>query len=323
MSKLSAIATGALTGTAPTPVVQRAINNYLVHDELMFLMEFVNIGMSTNLGNLQANYIYYDGESAEADFRRIGNEYSVDNEVPKTGTVVLKLLGGSFEVDKVQTRAFNTSKQALSNWTEQQFNQKLNKIRNGFSKYFIIGNATTNPLQFDGLDVHFGKFPKQVETEAYDLSKGLNDATVIAFERYLNESINKVKPNKPNVIITTDTGKAILQAINSFRHRGIAVVKVEDREFDAFGGIPIVALPRTYFASADVTDKDPIIFGSIAELDGIATAIPIDGELIDITLPEMGNGTLVKTGAVEVVLAPMFLNPRCVAKCYVTEVAPV
>jgi hypothetical protein len=59
----------------------------------------------------------------------------------------------------------------------------------------------------------------------------------------------------------------------------------------------------------------------INENDGIYTAIPMDGKIIDIVDPEMGDGTLVKTGAVEMLCAPIFYNPKALAICGVKLVA--
>ena len=67
MATLQSIGQGGLVGTAPTPVLQRAINKYLVNDQLMNIMRFVNNAQGNNLGNFQTSFVYYNGTS-EATF---------------------------------------------------------------------------------------------------------------------------------------------------------------------------------------------------------------------------------------------------------------
>ena len=90
MALLRDIAHGAFSGCAPTPVNQVAINNYLVHNELFNLLQFVNIGMGSSIGNIQATVITYDKPDA-ADFRNIGEEYAVSNSTPIHVTLSLKM----------------------------------------------------------------------------------------------------------------------------------------------------------------------------------------------------------------------------------------
>ena len=61
---LNQIATSGFTGMAPTPVEKYAINKYFVNNDLFNLMEFVNIGMGSNIGNLQATIITYNAPEA-------------------------------------------------------------------------------------------------------------------------------------------------------------------------------------------------------------------------------------------------------------------
>ncbi len=322
MARLQDIALSGFAGTAPTPVLQYAINNYLINDGLMNLMEFVNIGTGMlGTGNVQASFVYYNGDGAAAAFRAIGVEYTADNEVPLTETVQLKLLGGSFSTDRALARAFGQNPGALSNWTEQQIAQKLNKIKNGFAKYFMLGNKLTDATQFDGLNVFFGKFTSQVNAVPFDMSAGLSGDAAIRLEKHFNSAINKVRPGAPNVVLTTASGKTLLQTLNAYRNRGVDVVEVGGKKYNQYMGINIVDLTADCFSAADLTDKIPFVFLYINEFEGIRTAIPMDGKVVDIMEPQFGNGTFVKEGGVEMYCAPLLANPFAASKCFITETA--
>lgn len=332
---LNQIATSGFTGMAPTPVERYAINKYFVNNDLFNLMEFVNIGMASNQGNLQATIVTYDTPDS-AEFRRIGNEYDISNNVPKTVTVVLKFLGGEFQTDRVLERAFSQNPTAVDNWTEQQIGQKINAIVNGFCKYFIQGDSSTDEKQFDGLQKYFTKFPAQANNSAKIIAGGLSYANALGVEQFLNESVVKVVDRPTCVITSRLKGKPFLQALEQHRNRGVRAIPVYDREYYTFMGIPIVGLSDDCFPASMTDNGIPFIFAKFAEMDGIRVAVPMNpgvgkqGAILDIIRPRLGNtdaGTsvFVRNGGVEMVCAPVIEDPFCASLCYIseTEVVPV
>lgn len=327
MAQLNAISTSGFAGTAPTPVEQYAINKYLVNNDLFNLLEFVNIGMGTNIGNIQASILTYD-VPPEATFRKIGEEYDIDNSEPKPVTVTLKQLGGEFQTDRVLERAFANNPAALSNWTEQQIGQKMNAIVNGFAKYFIQGDSST-PEQFDGLIKYFSKFTGQDEATALTLTSGLDYTNALKVEEYLNQSISKLKASPTCVITTRGKGKPFLQALEQHRNRGVKAITVNDRQYFTFMGIPIVALEDSYFST--LTSKGtPFIFCYFNEVDGIRVAVPMQGgnsmgAVLDIVRPRTdntsGQAVFVKNGGVEMVSCPILEDPFVASVCYIKETA--
>lgn len=329
MALLNAIAISGFTGTAPTPVEKYAINKYFVNNDLFNLLEFVNIGMGSNIGNLQATIVTYDAPEA-AEFRRIGNEYNISNNVPKTVTLVLKMLGGEFQTDRVLERAFSQNATALDNWTEQQIGQKINSIINGFCKYFIQGDSSKDEKQFDGLQKYFTKHTGQANTVAKELAGGLSYANALNVETFLNESIVKVVDAPTCVITSRLKGKPFLQALEQHRNRGIKAITVNDRNYYTFMGIPIVGLSDDCFPEDMTTKGIPFIFAKFAEMDGIRVAVPMtpgvgsQGAILDIVKPRVGNtdaGTsvFVRNGGVEMVCVPIIEDPYCASLCYVKE----
>ena len=330
MALLNEIAVSGFTGTAPTPVERVAINKYFVNNELFNLMQFVNIGMGSNIGNLQATIVTYDAPDS-AEFRKIGNEYKVSNNAPKTVTLVMKMLGGEFQTDRVFARAFSGNENALDNWTEQQIAQKINSIINGFCKYFIQGNSTTNPDAFDGLEVYFSKHAGQVKATAHEVVGGLNPNNALEVENFLYELIAMVPD--ANVIITDRLqGKPFLQAVESNRGRGHSKLTVNDKEYNEAVGLPVVGLSDDCFSATMKSKGIPFIVGKIAETDGIRVAVPMNpgvgsqGAIIDIVRPRVGNtdageAVFVRKGGVEMVCVPILEDPFCAAVGYIKKVA--
>lgn len=315
MATLQQIGQGGLVGVAPTPVLNRAINNYLVNDQLLNVMRFVNNAQGNNMGNFQTSFVYYNGTS-EATFRALGVDYTPDNEQPLTDTVTLKFLGGAFETDVEIARAFGSNPGSVANWTEQQIAQKLNAITNSFTKYFMQGNSTTDSKQFDGLNKKI--VDTQVVDSAIDVS-ALDDAKALQAEVAINKVIAKISPKRPNVVITTADGKAILTALNAYRHRGTDVVDINGQAYDQYMGIPVVAVTDDCFPNTDTEKGIPVVFALFDELDGVRVSIPQDGKVVIILPPKFENGKVVERGACEMACAPLFANPFAVAKCYLGE----
>lgn len=330
MALLNEIATSGFTGTAPTPVEKYAINKYFVNNELFNLLRFVNIGMGSNIGNLQATIVTYDAPDSAA-FRKIGNEYEVSNNAPKTVTLVMKMLGGAFQTDRVFARAFSGNVNALDNWTEQQIGQKINSIINGFCKYFIQGKSASNPDAFDGLDVFFSKHAGQVKATAHQVVGGLTPNNALEVENFLYELIAMV-PDANCIITTRLGGKPFLQAVESNRGRGHSKLTVNDKQYNEAVGLPVIGLSDDCFALDTLNKGIPIIVAKMDEDTGIRVAVPMNpgvgsqGAVLDIVRPRVGNtdageAVFVRKGGVEMVCVPIIEDPFCASIGYIKKVA--
>lgn len=319
MATLQTIGESGFVGLAPTPVQKRAINRYLVNDDFLNVMEFVNIAQGNNMGNFQCSGVYYNGTS-EATFRALGVDYTPDNELPLYWTETLKFLGGAFEADAEIARAFGSTPGAVSNWTEQQIAQKLNAIKNAFAKYFIQGNSTTSATQFDGLNKRISS--EQVFSTPINVAE-LTPAKAIQVEVQINKVINKIEPKRPNVIITTANGAAVLSALNAYRNRGIEAVEVNSRKYSAYMGIPVITVTDNVFPTADTNIGIPVVVALIDEFEGVRVAVPSDGQLLIIIPPKFDNGKVVERGCCEMACTPIWDNPFAVAKFYLDETVPV
>ena len=329
---LKDIALTGFQGTAPTPVEKLAINNYFVNDELFNLLEFVNMGMGTGgtFGNIAVTVVTYD-KPDKAGTRRIGEEYTISNNPPKPVTIFLKQIGGAFSTDRVLARSFRNDKEALDNWTDQQIRQKINAIINSYAELFIKGNASSNPNEFDGMQVYFANHPEQVVSDPLVLAGGLTFNTAIQVEQFLNNAISLVNKNPTCVITTRGKGESFLKTLEGYRNRGTTPVKIWDKDYYTFMGIPIVRLDESCFPEAMLTNGTPFIFARFNEVDGIRVCVPMNpgigtqGAVIDIVRPNLGNNmtgeaVFVRNGGVEICSAPIIVDYQVASLCYISEV---
>lgn len=315
MATLQSIGLNGIANTAPTPLSAVAINKYLVNDKLMNILEYTAEGVSDSLSNIRTSYMVYDSAGNEAVFRALGEEYTPDNAEPIIETVMLKPLGGSFNIDRINMIAFNNSPGSVSNFLEQQTVQKLNAITNGFAKAFIQGNSTTNSKSFDGLNkkITAGQITTAPITVEY------SETGALKAEVEINKVIGKIKPGRPNLILTTATGAAILRSLNGYRHRGIEPIEVNSLKYDQFMGVPIVELTNDCWASTDLSAGIPLVFMLVDEVTGVRVSVPNGTTVIDILPPSFANGKVVQTGSCEMVSCPIFANPFAIAKCWLKE----
>lgn len=330
MASLHDIGVSGFAGMAPTPVEKRAIDKYMVTDRLLNALQFVNIGMGTNVGNIQTTVLTYE-KPIEAEYREIGQEYEVNNNPPVPKTFVLKQFGGEFQTDRVLNRAFSQNKNAVENWTEQQVRQHINGVKIKFNKEFMLGDSTKDPKQFDGLDKFLKDNPTQDNANPYVLEGGLSDTNALKAENALNEMIAKVAPQVDFLITTRTKGGPFLKTLSSYRHRGANVINVYDTAYNTYAGIPIIELEDYCFDPEILKKGIPFYAIHVSEDDGIRVAVPMNpstsgGIVIDIVLPRVGNtdagqAVFVRNGGVEFCGVPIIVDPFCAARCIISDTA--
>ena len=84
---------------------------------------------------------------ANADVRAINSEYTPQEAVTEQEVTNLKILGGSYEIDRVLAR----DEVQVIGEVDFQTREKAKAAVAKFHDLFINGNATTNPDEFDGL----------------------------------------------------------------------------------------------------------------------------------------------------------------------------
>lgn len=314
MAILKEIGTTGVAGLRPTPVQSVIINNYLVTDELMNILRFVPIGMGNTLGNFVASFVTSDGD-VEATFRDLGINYDENNQEFNTETVQLKMLGGALTADRAIQRAFGNGGNGIDMYTEAQIVQKLNAIKKAFAKWFIQGNATTDKKQFDGIEAKISK--SQIIDTPIDFST-ISISNLGTIEQNVNDAFALMR-HTPTFLLTTRSGKSSLTSFNSQKYAGIKAITVNDMEYEACMGIPVIALDNDCFKASDLTDKIPVYGIYTDENEGVRIAIPNDGKVIDILYPKFENGKVVETGTCEMIVTPIFADKLAMVKFYITR----
>ena len=314
MPALREIGLSGVSGLRPTPVQQVVINNYFAHDELLNILQFVPIGMGNTLGNFVASFVISDGD-VEATFRELGVNYEAENQNYNVETVQLKMLGGALNADRAVQRAFGAGSTGLDTYTEGQIVQKLNAIKKAFAKWFILGNSKTDAKQFDGLEAKIKS--TQIVTDALDFTD-LDFSKAANVERGINYAIALMK-KAPTFWLTTRRGKSNLVTLNSIRYKGVETINVNDMNYKACMGLPVVAVDDDCFKTEDTTNKMPVYGIYTNDYDGIRVAIPNDLQIVDILRPQFLNGKVVQDGTCEMICAPILVDRLAVCKFFIKD----
>ena len=282
-------------------------------DSLLDIMEFDD---NASLSGAQSlNYVYNRVSTLPtADFRKIGKEYEAQEAVTTQHTATLKVLGGSFEVDRVVQNHVKGAKDQIT----LQMEQKIKATKALFSDTFINGDTGSKAEAFDGLEKAIKGSSTEIKpSAAIDLSTSENiTKNGNAFMDYLDKLLSEID-GTPGMILVNTTLKAIINGIA--RRSGY----FSTTDVDAFGkpvtkysGISIIELgdkPGTAKPVIDITSETNTtsLFVCRIGLDGVHAIAPEKGEnLIKAYLPDMKAPGAVKKGEVEMVTAVALKSTR-------------
>ena len=239
-----------------------------------------------------------------ADFRAIGSEYTPHEAETTPITVQLKVLGGSFEIDRVIAKHYY----GLVNHVTFQIQQKIEATKALFRDTFINGDTGTNALSFDGLEKALTGTDTEITPDAViDLStpeniKNNKEALIFWLDQMLSE-LN----GQPSALLVSRKGYAAIKTAATILTQFTSTKDNLGRSILHYGDIPIIPMgdkPGT---------TDPII-GTDAEgttsfyavriaQDGVHAVSPAGQLPIETYLPNFTLPGAVKTGEVEMVTA--------------------
>lgn len=124
-----------------TPLKKGIVETIARESTVLELLPFTNI-------NGNAYSYVQEGELASVGFREVNANYEGTNPTYVPKTEQLRRLGGTVEVDR-----FIELTQNINDVRAEATASKSKAIANEFTRVFFKGNASTNPLEFDGLDV--------------------------------------------------------------------------------------------------------------------------------------------------------------------------
>jgi len=205
-----------------TDVLQRGvIETFARTSAVMELLPFMTIA---------GNSYQYNQEEAlpDVDYRDINGAYTESHGTVSQKQESLVMLGGDVDVDKfiVKTLGDVNDQRAI------QTNMKVKRLANQFTKDFFKGNATTNPLSFNGLNVRLA--------EKQTIEAGVNGGAITLIQ--LRELLDMVEGGA-DVLFMSKAMKRELSALatsDSAGHNFINVgVDAFGRHIELFGDVPI------------------------------------------------------------------------------------
>lgn len=245
-----------------------------------------------------------------ASTRAINNEYVAQEAATTQMTVNLKILGGSFQVDRVIE---SNEKQVLEH-IMFQLAQKIKATRALFHDLFINGNAGADANQFDGIDrAVTGTSTEVTPAAAIDLSTSANITT--NWQVFLDQ-LRKLRAKldeAPTLYLMNGDMFSVFQSVMDRAGINLASKANYGDEVYQWGKSLVMALgdkPGTANPIIPTTNGETAIYPIRLGLDGVHGVSPEGNGLLRYYLPNMKATGAVKTGEVEMVAAVAVKSTR-------------
>lgn len=238
-----------------------------------------------------------------AAFRAINSEYAPNEATIERHSVDLKVLGGSYQIDRViaDVGTGTASQVAL------QMNQKIAATREEFSNAVINGDSGTNPDSFDGLSKALAGTSTEISTGTYDWSGEMSDSAAWGIVEALDDIVGHLD-GRPTAIIGNTLAinkiKASLRRTNQYTQTIGPLGDVRDQ----FGSTILVdAGTRAGSGEAIIPVEGGLtdLYAVRLGLDGFHGISTRGGSIIRQWQPDFTSAGAVKTGEVE--LGPVAL----------------
>lgn len=192
-------------------------------------------------GGSTLSYTYqYEKTPSYASGRAINSEYIANEAIRDNKTTYLKVLGGSYEIDRVLAHNPAGREDEVSYQNRKKSDATINK----FHHDFINGNSAKNPLEFDGLKELLKDTVQEIDGSSLNVATMTKDKALLLCDAF-DEAIAKLG-RKPNYILTGSKG--LLKAKSAARY-----AEYYSHDEDAFGrsvdnydGIPLVNIGEYY-----------------------------------------------------------------------------
>ena len=297
-------------------VDQAVIDEFRRESFILDRLTFDN-AVSTGTGGSTLVYGYLKLKTPSlAAGRAINSEYTPGEAIKEEATSKIKIMGGSFQVDRVLEDTAAKSEVAF------QLTEKVKATRNMFHNLFINGNSTSDSTVFDGLDVLVtGSSTESIPGTAIDLTTAANIASNgPALVQALHEVIAEMA-EKPDALLMNGRMKAILQTIGYNLGYYSGSEDSFGRQVDNFDSIPMIDMGKYYngSTSVDVVKTDAStgttsIYGVKFGLNAVHGISPVGNKIIKSYMPNMKDPGAVKTGEVEL-LAGIVIKNSLMACC--------
>ena len=248
-----------------------------------------------------------------AGTRAINTEYTPQEAATTQQTVNLKILGGSFEVDRVVA----ADERQVIDHVQFQLSQKIQATRALFHDLLINGDSGQDANAFDGLDKGItGSTTELIPASNIVLdSSGNIDSNWKVFLDNLRKLRSKMD-GAPTVYLMNGDMFAVYQSVMDRAGINLASKQNYGDEVVQWGPSLVMSLgdkPGTSNPIIPTTEGLTDIYAARLALDGVHGVSPEGAALIETFLPNMKTPGAVKKGEVEMVTAMALKATRSAA----------
>ena len=272
-------------------------------DPLLDLMPFDD-NVAAVGGGSDLAYIYNRVVTpGEAGFREINREYTPKEATTKQITTNLKILGGSFQVDRV----IQNHVKGITNQISFQLDQKIKATKLKYADAFINGDSGQESTSFDGIDKAVtGSSTELVPTAPIDISNAGIDTNFKKFMDMLDAFLATLD-GAPTFLMMNKTLRSIFNGIARRSHYFTQKEDAFGRAVLQYNGIALYEMaekPGTNNPIISIDENgETSLYAVRLGLDGVHGVTPDGNNMISTYLPDLKAPGAVKTGEVEFVTA--------------------
>ena len=286
-----------------TDAIDLAVIDEFRRSPLLDLITFDDAAVAPTGGNTFTYGYTRVKTPSGASFRAINTEYAPTEATIERHSVDLKVLGGSYQIDRViaDIGTGTASQVAL------QMNQKIAATREEFSDAMINGDSGTNPDSFDGLSKALAGTSTALGASTYDWSGTMSDSIAWGITEALDDIVGHLDGEATAIIgnrLAINKIRAAVRRTNQY----VQTVGPLGETRDQYGPAVLVdAGTRAGSGEAivPVTGGLTDLYAVRLGLDGFHGVSTRGGSIIRQWQPDFTSAGAVKTGEVE--LGPVAL----------------
>jgi hypothetical protein len=285
-------------------LVQTVIDEFR-KDPLLDLMVFDDCVSAMGNGSTLA-YVYNRVTTyPTAGFRALNTEYTPQEAATEQFTSILKVFGGSFQIDRV----IQNNVKGVTDQLTFQLEQKIEATKALFADTFINGDSAVDANSYDGLNKAItGSSTELIPSASIDLS---SSAAIDANWKVFLDNLRKLRAKLMSDPSAWLVNRDMYSVFQSVADRTAAFTTTKDefgKEVLRWGQTPIVQVgdkPGTSnpIIKTDDTSGETGIYAACIGLNGVHAVSPAGTSLVSTYLPDFKLPGAVKTGEVEMVAA--------------------
>ena len=235
----------------------------------------------------------------EAQFRAVNTEYTPTEATTTRHSSDLKILGGSFQIDRVLAKVGP----AATGEVQLQMDQKIRAAKATFSDAVINGDSAVNEDSFDGLSKALTGSTTEVNTSgvAFDWSAVMNEDNSFKVLDALDELL-ALLDGDPTLLISNAKALAKIRAAARRSSMYVKEPGPGKSSLERYGNVLLFDAGKKAGTNQDiipVTAGATDLYAVRIGLDGFHGVSTAGGQLVETWLPDFTKAGAVKTGEVE------------------------